>query len=242
MRLAASELRKILTTWAILIYVFILVAIVALIVVGVFLTTDDVEFGQQTLNDLFSGGAITTIFALLLGVLVYTAEFRHGTAAETFLVTPRRERVTAAKTVVGLVLGALLGLLALALIAAMAVPWMEARDLSEDLWDDELVKLYLATLGMSALWGAMGVGAGGAVRNQVAAVVGVLVWFLVLENILFGLVPSVGKWAPGIATNAVLDPSIEDDLSENAGWLVTLGWTAAIVAAGTVLVRERDVH
>jgi hypothetical protein len=119
---------------------------------------------------------------------------------------------------------------------------MEARDLSEDLWDDELVRIYLATLGMSALWGAMGVGVGGAVRNQVAAVVGVLVWFLVLENILFGLVPSVGKWAPGIATNAVLEPSTEGDLSENGGWLVTLAWTAAIVGAGTVLVRERDVH
>jgi hypothetical protein len=240
-RLLASEVAKLRTTRALFIYVALLAVVTVLIVVATFLTLSNSEFTQQDLRDLMSAASIAGIFVILLGILVFTAEFRHGTAPETFLVTPRRERVLVAKTLLGLLLGALLSLFALGLIAALALPWMEARDMSLDLWNDELTTLYIGVVGSGALWGALGVGIGGAVRNQVAAVVGTLVWFLLLENILFGFLPDYGKYAPGIASNALVDPSIEDDLGRNAAWLVTLAWTAGLVLVAGVLLRARDV-
>jgi ABC-2 type transport system permease protein len=241
MRLLASELRKIRTTWAMLIYVAILVALLVLIVVATLLTTDDDELGAREIRDLFSAATVTTIFSLLLGILLFTTEFRHGTAAQTFLVTPRRERVVGAKTVVGLAVGALFAFFALGVIAAMTVPWLAVRDVPLDLWDGDLVALYLTALGTSALWGALGVGLGGAVRSQVAAVVGALIFLFVVENLVFGLLPEYGRWLPGIATNALIDPTIEEDLSKGLAWAVTLAWVGGFVALAVGFVRVRDV-
>ena len=42
-----------------------------------------------------------TIFALLFGIVVVTAEFRHGTITPTFLVTAARTRVILSKGVAG---------------------------------------------------------------------------------------------------------------------------------------------
>ena len=47
-----------------------------------------------------------------------------------------------------------------------------------------------------ALWGAIGVGLGTIVRNQVGAIIGLLAWGFVVENLLFAFVPSVGRFAP----------------------------------------------
>ena len=42
----------------------------------------------------------------------------------------------------------------------------------------------------------MGVAVGAVLRNQVAAVVGLLVWVLAVENIVSGLIPVTAKWFP----------------------------------------------
>ena len=55
----------------------------------------------------------------------------------------------------------------------------------------------LGGLAASALWGAVGAGFASIVHNQVASVIGLLVWMFVLENVLFGLVPSVGRFGAG---------------------------------------------
>jgi ABC-2 type transport system permease protein len=121
------------------------------------------------------------------------------------------------------------------------VPWLAVRDVPLDLWDGDLVALYLTALGTSALWGALGVGLGGAVRSQVAAVVGALIFLFVVENLVFGLLPEYGRWLPGIATNALIDPTIEEDLSKGLAWAVTLAWVGGFVALAVGFVRVRDV-
>src|SRR6266851_4617712 len=57
------------------------------------------------------------LFSALLGALAITGEFHHGTIRPTFLVTPRRGRVVAAKVWASTLIGSAFGLLAAAVAA-----------------------------------------------------------------------------------------------------------------------------
>ena len=56
-------------------------------------------------------------------------------------------------------------------------------------------------------------GLGAIVRNQVGAVIGVLAWALVVENLLFGLAPSVGEFTPERARRTRCSASSDPDLA-----------------------------
>jgi signal transduction histidine kinase len=100
--------------------------------------------GQPTLGDDALGQLVLapngplTLAALLLGVLGMAGEFRHGTAISTFLVTPVRGRVVAAKLAAAAVAGLAMALVAAAVVLAIALPWLPARGVEVDLADPGL--------------------------------------------------------------------------------------------------------
>jgi hypothetical protein len=100
---------------------------------------------------------------------------------------------------------------------------------------------------VAGLLGAFGVCVGTLVRNQVVAIIGVLVFFFVVENTLLALAPEVGKFGPtNTAPTAILgfesDGDSDDDyLGAGAGLAVMLGWIAATAAAGAALLKTRDL-
>jgi hypothetical protein len=84
------------------------------------------------------------------------------------------------------------------------------------------------------------------VRNQVVAMVGVLVLSFVLEPAIIGLAPDVGRFGPTAgAPNGILGVegfSEEDDLlAPGAAVLVMVAWVAALFAAATAVLRQRDL-
>ena len=64
-----------------------------------------------------------TLAALVLGILGMAWEFRHGTATSTFLVTPVRGRVVAAKLAAAATTGLAMALVASAAVFAVGLPW-----------------------------------------------------------------------------------------------------------------------
>ena len=61
--------------------------------------TPDVPHTVQQLRNLIGRGIEGYIFALLLGVLIITVEFRHKTVTTSFLVTPRRWKFVVGKLI-----------------------------------------------------------------------------------------------------------------------------------------------
>src|SRR5215468_185371 len=57
------------------------------------------------LDQILSLTGTGALVMLLAGVLVAAGEYRHGTATDTFLTTPRRHRVVLAKLTVGAACG-----------------------------------------------------------------------------------------------------------------------------------------
>ena len=58
--------------------------------------------------------------ALLLGIVLVTVEWRHGSIVRTFLVTPRRQRVVLAKSTMGVLLGIAFAVVATLVVVAVA--------------------------------------------------------------------------------------------------------------------------
>jgi ABC-2 type transport system permease protein len=209
---------------------------------------------QVALRDVIRVVSIAPVFTLILGILVVTWEYRHGTITQTFLVTPRRERVIATKDAVSFFAGAVLAVLALVLALLVASFWI-SLDLERGHW--ELAgRMVLA----SALWGVLGAGLGALLQSQVGAIVTAFVWFLVAEPLL------------GVTIDAVTDTGITDYFPGNvidrlqntteavqdgseavvvtgpdypfglwAAFLLASGYAALFAALGLVSALRRDV-
>jgi ABC-2 type transport system permease protein len=181
--------------------------------------------------------------ALLLGILGMAGEFRHQTVTQTFLVTPDRGRVVAAKLVAYPLAGIALALVTLAITAAVATGWLAAKGITPSLPYAPLSRMVGVVLLGAALCGLVGVGVAALVRNQVAALVGVAVWVLVVEGLLMSLLnapSSWAKWLPSAAAAAITSPG-GVHLSRLGGSLLLAGYALALALAGTRLVVRRDI-
>lgn len=197
--------------------------------------------GHDDQHALLSAGTSGALFAALIGVMAITSEFRHGTIRSTFVVTPHRTRVIAAKVVSSLLMGIVFGLVAIGLSFGVGYAVLSARGIPLELETDHVVLLVLGTLCMTALWAALGVGLGALVRNQVFAVLGVIVWALIVDNLIRGLVPDVGRFTPVGASDAITAGVADHLLAPAAAGLLLVGYVVAFVAAGALLVAHRDV-
>ena len=180
--------------------------------------------------------------ALLLGILGMAGEFRHQTVTQTFLVTPDRGRVVAAKLVAYPLAGIALALTILAVTTAVATSWLAAKGMMPSLLDVRLGRVLLGAVLATGLCGLVGVGVAALVRNQVAALVGVAVWVLLVEGLLMSLLhaPGLGKWLPSAAAAALTNPG-GAGLSRLAGALLLTGYALALALIGTRLVVRRDI-
>jgi len=190
------------------------------------------------------GGPVTLLSgaALLLGILGMAGEFRHQTVTQTFLITPDRGRVVAAKLVAYPLAGIALALSILAFTAALATGWLAAKGITPSLLDVRLGRVLLGAVLAAGLCGLVGVGVAALIRNQVAALVGVAVWVLLVEGLLMSLLhaPSMARWLPSAAAAAITSPG-GGQLSRLAGALLLAGYALALALVGTRLVVRRDI-
>jgi len=208
------------------------------------LPAEDLARRNSQLVVLGRGEFLGTLFAALLGALSITSEIRHGTIRPTFLFTPRRGRVVAAKVSVSILIGAGFGLVAGAVAAAVGTAALRTRgiDVRLDGGDDALLVLGAGAAG--ALWAAIGVGVGALVRHQVPTMIGICAWLLFVEGLLAGDLVGlgeVGRYLPGAAAAAISGQEPGTLLAPAAG-LVLLALYAAVAAlAGWFATSRRDV-
>jgi ABC-2 type transport system permease protein len=242
MRQLASELMKIRSTRTTLGLVLGMIALVLLFtLLGGLLTTASDLAQKNNQFQVLGAGSTAVLFAALVGVMLVTTEFRYGTIRPTFLYEPRRERVVAAKVGAGLVTGLVFGLVASALALAVGLIVLSGRGIDRAFGGGELAQIALGVAAVAALWAAIGVGVGAILRHQVGAIVGLLAYLFVAENLVFGLVPSVGRYLPGPAGQALAGDTNDQLVSPGAGAALLVAYALAIAAAGTLLTIRRDV-
>jgi ABC-2 type transport system permease protein len=205
------------------------------------LPTDELALRDNQLMIFGRGEFLGALFAALLGAMSVTAEIRHGTIRPTFLVSPRRGRVLAAKVVGSTLIGAGFGLAASALAAGVATAMLGARGIGIELDAGDYALLVAGGAAASAVLAAIGVGVGALVRDQVPTLIGITAWLLFVEGLFGGELADVSKFAPGTLGTAVSGQQ-PDTLLEPAVSLLLLALYAAVAAvAGGLATNRRDV-
>ena len=245
--LIRSELLKVRTTrgwWAYLIVLVGLVGIGTAAEVGSrsLAERSGLDF-QLALIDLVG---ISSLLAIILGITMVTTEFRHGTITPTVLATPSRERVLVGKAVAGVLIALLFAVLAFVVVLVVAAIWTSVDGGQLDLLDGDVAdRAARTTLGV-VLWLLLGLAIGSVVHNQVAALVGTLLWLFLVETLLVGLfslldIDAVAEYLPFHALDGADGSGGDNLLDYGPALAVTVGWIVLLGVAGAVRTRRRDI-
>jgi ABC-2 type transport system permease protein len=190
----------------------------------------------------FGYAGIVIMFVMVLGIRSFTDEARHGSIVPTFLATPKRLRVLAAKTTVSAVAAVVFAVAALTVGIGVIAVYLIAHGYAVPVAWWTMAELFGKAIAIAVLWAAIGVSIGVVVRHQVAAIVGALAWLFVVENILSGLIPKFAAWLPASAAGAAMGVDSASPLvTPVVGMIVLVAWTAGAVALAATVIRRRDV-
>jgi ABC-2 type transport system permease protein len=250
MRLVRAEFRKLSTTW---LWLWVLLASLAwaagytALAIGFSARPGSLSppltgaAGQHALLAIGAGGAGP--LAAILGAVGVTGEYRHRTAAATFLATPARGRVITAKLITYLLAGAAYGLACDLVSLAVALPWLSARGIHMPVPGN--LTVLAAVIASAAIFAMAGAGLGALAGGQLATVAGLLLYLYVAEPLLTHIT-ALHAWTaylPGVAADGLTQAS-QPGVTLLAPWLggvVLAGWAAAFAAVGTLRTLPRDI-
>lgn len=200
-----------------------------------------------------SGVALTQLAFCTLGVLAVSGEYGTGQIRSTFLASPGRLSVLAAKLVVTTATVAVTSLVGVVLAWLVAAPFFDQTGMSIDLTRAEDARILLGVPLYLATATALAFGIGAIVRSSAAGVATVLGVLLVVENglaaIPWGPVQTLAAHLPASAGNRILQSdavgsvitvSSSTTFSPWQGYGIMVAWVAGVLVVAGVLLRRRD--
>lgn len=242
-RVVQAELLKLRTTrtsWA------LVGAALGLLLLTLGLTLGFSEFPSEAeVRSALSTAGATGLLMLVLGTVHSAGEYRHGTIASTLLVTPDRFRVAGGQAVARALAGFAVGTVAALVSAIVGLPWLAAKDVPS-LATGELAGLFAGGVLYSGLACGFGAAIGALLRNQVLAVVLVLVVLFVIDPTVAALAPDYAPYSLnglGVAMSGGGEQALggEEPLSFGLAALLWTGYTVVLVGAAALLTSRRDV-
>ena len=241
MRLVTAELLKVWTAPRTLLG--ILLSEMAIVLIGTIATlhsaVNDPVLPPHLNRDIATLGGVALLFTTLVGILIATTEYRHGTITLTFLAAPVREKVLAAKAGAAVIASVLLTLPAALLPIVIAQIWVGGRaDYHFGGHEWQLAaRLFLG----AALVAMIGFFIGASMKRQLGAVILVLAWIVFLEPAIGGLFPGTNDYLIGPAIGGVLGGSGNDVPSFGQSSAVVVAYLAVLGTLAVVLTRRRDI-
>jgi hypothetical protein len=198
-----------------------------------------------------AGLSIAYLLTLVVGVMSIGSEYRHMTITSTFLATPKRVHVMAAKVTSLLGIGAFYGLVFLIGSVGVGATTIAVKGFSPFPEVGTITRTLALSLLVLGLWALVGLGAGILIPNQVAAILIAVGAAWILEPLLgyllglFSWGQSIVPYMPSQATSAMVGQvnasATVDLLSWWAGALVLVAYAAVLAGIGSLLTVRRDV-
>ncbi|CAM2863855.1 hypothetical protein [Skermania piniformis] len=174
-------------------------------------------------------------------------DVRYGTLTSTLLADPDRDRLLAAKFLVGAALGAVYGV-STGVFGAIVLLGFADGGVGPS-W--QLAAVALAGTTAAACWGLIGTGLGLLLGSPLVAVIVLLTWCPLGELAASALAAAVG-WTefgsvlPCFAALGTIVAGTVHEVGPMPGWpaapLLVVGWTAAVVATAWYRNRSRDLN
>jgi ABC-type transport system involved in multi-copper enzyme maturation permease subunit len=192
-------------------------------------------------NNVLAGLIPGYLLIPLLGVLMMTSEYNHGSIRSTLAAVPRRSTVLAAKTVV---IGAV------AFVACEAVTFVTFL-ISQQMMGDApnatlgqpgVLRALVLSGAYLALLGLFGLGLGTVIRNSGGAIAVYCAVVVVLPNLMLALPGELWRFGPIIIlANSITAVKVHPEfMSPAAGFATMLVYTACALAAGRLVLSRRD--
>ena len=239
-RLIEAEFLKLRTTrtfWGLAGASLALVLLIVLLTVGV----EDSFGAEHDVRSLLAITGLCGVLTLVLGVVAGAGEYRHGTIATTLLVTPQRFRAVGAQVLACAAAGFVIGVAVAAITAVIALPWLSAKDAAMP-GGGELARVFLGSALYAGLAAALGVGIGALLRNQVAAIVIVLVQIFVVDPSLAVLIDGAEQFTLtglGVAMSGGGDG--EDVLPLGVAAAIWAAYAALFGVLAAIRTARRDI-
>ncbi|MBM9468836.1 hypothetical protein [Nakamurella leprariae] len=170
---------------------------------------------------------------MVLAVLAVTTEYRFGTIRTTFLAVPQRVRTLVAKTVLLVVLGAVVGLIAAFLAFFLTKTLATFPEEPLVLETGEQWRMVAGHAALFAIGAIIAVAVGILVRQSAGAIAIVLLWPLLIES-LIQLIPNIGPdiqpWMPFTAGAKFVSPT-----DGGAGGMFNIGQSGPTAVQGLLV-------
>lgn len=196
---------------------------------------------ESAQRELLSAGTVGVFFAALASLIAVTSEYRYGTIRPTLLAEPRRRVVLAAKLAAAALAGTVFAAICAGVSFAAGLAILAARNVDVAVTGPHALALALGPVGAGVLSAMVGVAVGALIRNQAGAIVALAAYAVLIDAVMFAAAPSVGRYLPGKAGDALAGRPDELLLAPAAGAAVLVLWTLAFVVAATVRGDRSDV-
>lgn len=216
--------------------------LVAVVGAGVLLGVGEPAEIGQTLSDygpLRFGPTNFGLLLVVLGVRLFADETHHRTLAGTLLRTPHRGRVVAAKVVVAAAAAAVFTLAVYLLVLPVTAAGLALRELDLT-WDVAATAGLLGRVVVAmVLLTVLGVAVGVLMRSRTVALVAVVLWFALGEDLVAALAKG-DRFLPGAAAQSLVSAAPGSGTSAVTAALALAALVVLALLAATATLR-RDI-
>lgn len=244
LRLVRAEIRKLTTTkmpWGFL-AVLVVIAGIDAAVVAFGTDMDGSKAFIATAADqqsLMAFGFNAMLGTALFGAIAAAREYGHGTVVPTFLTSPRRLRAALAQLTAVLITGALLGLVAQALVITAVAAALPSTPYGFMVPAGSITQLLAASTLAGAIGAVLGAGLGTVIRNLGGAIAAAVLLLFVIPPLAVQLVTDAASWIP--PTLFAVVSGVSNETSLRAALTAVIAWALVPATAGLVAIERRDI-
>ena len=240
--------RTVRSHWVLLIIAIVFPVVISTLV-GVF--NPNPEFmSYRELGSMATGtGVVSLLLLTSLWVINLTSEFTHGTIRVTYAAVPARWKIILSKAIVGTVVTLIVMTVLFWSTFGVGALLLDRRGAPTIVngWLGHTVGVWIALVALAVIVSWFGLGLGVLIKNSPVAIVVVLLWPLIIENLIALALTLSGfetarKWMPYQAAIQTVDnnPGLTDTLGRPWAHLYFAAFALGILTIGIAVDRRRD--